>query len=76
MDEPTNATILVVDDDEVSRKILERVLTHAGFRVFTANSGMSALQLLSQIEPSLILLDVMMPGMDGYELCAELRARG
>src|SRR5258705_2315592 len=76
MDEPTNATILVVDDDEVSRKILERVLTHAGFRVFTANSGMSALQLLSQIEPSLILLDVMMPGMDGYKLCAELRASG
>ena len=74
MDEPTNATILAVDDDEVSRKILERVLTHAGFRVFTANSGMSALELLSQIEPSLILLDVMMPGMDGYELCAELRA--
>jgi len=76
MSESTETTILAVDDDEVSRTILKRVLADTGCRVFAADSGKSALDLVDQIEPSLILLDVMMPGMDGYELCAELQARG
>ena len=76
MNESTEATILAVDDDQVSRTILKRVLADTGCRVFAADSGKSALDLVDQIEPSLILLDVMMPGMDGYELCAELQARG
>jgi type II secretory ATPase GspE/PulE/Tfp pilus assembly ATPase PilB-like protein/DNA-binding response OmpR family regulator len=76
MNEMTEATILAVDDDEVSRTILKRVLADTGCRVFAADSGKTALDLVDQIEPRLILLDVMMPGMDGYELCGELQARG
>ncbi len=74
MNEPMDATILAVDDDATSRKILDRVLARAGFRVVMADSGISALEILSRTNPDLILLDVMMPGMDGYELCAELQA--
>jgi len=76
MDDSPAATILAVDDDEVSRTIVKHVLAQTGCRVFVADGGKSALDLVDQIEPSLILLDVMMPDMDGYELCAELRACG
>ncbi len=72
----TTATILAVDDDEVSRTIVKRVLAGTGCRVVVADGAKSALELVEEIAPSLILLDVMMPGMDGYELCAELQARG
>src|SRR5581483_337252 len=72
----TKATILAVDDDEVSRTIVKRVLAGTGCRVVVADGAKSALELVEEIAPSLILLDVMMPGMDGYELCAELQARG
>ena len=73
MNSPLEPTILTVDDDSVNRKILERVLKQNGYRVVEADSGIKTLEVLREVRPDLILLDVMMPGMDGYELCAKLQ---
>ena len=67
------ATILVVDDIESNRDTL-RDLLEADFRIIEAPDGPSALQLASETQPDLVLLDVMMPGMDGFELCRRMRA--
>lgn len=69
----TQPLILCVDDERVSRKVVERLLTNHGYRVLTAENGEQALATLQSVTPHLILLDVMMPGMDGYEVCATLQ---
>jgi CheY-like chemotaxis protein len=66
--------ILVVDDNSNNLKVLADVLRAAGHRILVANSGESALEKLQQISPNLILLDVMMPGIDGFETCRRLKA--
>ncbi len=68
------ARILIVDDLEVNRCILEEIIQGMGCRAITAASGEEALQLLGQIRPQLILSDISMPGMDGYELCRRLKS--
>ncbi|MBC8199749.1 MAG: Flp pilus assembly complex ATPase component TadA [Desulfobacterales bacterium] len=65
--------ILCVDDDEVTRRLLERLLKNAGFDVTTAKSGMEALAKVSKKKPDIILLDIIMPEMDGYEVCSRLQ---
>lgn len=65
--------VLVVDDDERSRKLLEVVLAIEGFRVLSAASGEAALALIAQRVPDAVLLDFLMPGMNGPELCARIR---
>jgi type IV pilus assembly protein PilB len=69
----TKPLILCVDDDKGILNISERVLGNAGYAVITADSGTAALQILHDHKPELILLDVIMPGMDGYEVCARLQ---
>ncbi|MBD2310546.1 response regulator [Desertifilum sp. FACHB-1129] len=66
--------ILIVEDNPTNARVLFDVLEAAGFRVLLAQSGESALEKLSAITPHLILLDVMMPGMDGFETCRRLKA--
>lgn len=61
--------ILIVDDDETNLKYLMIRLTQAGFEVTQAESGNEALELLGHYMPDLILLDIKMPGMDGFEVC-------
>ena len=68
--------ILVVEDDTNARKLMKAVLERAEYSVLTASSGEEALQLLDTNHIDLILLDIMMPGMDGYALTNELRAAG
>ena len=68
------ATILVVDDEPAIRTILEYQLTQAGYRVATAADGEEALAYLADELPDLVLLDVMMPGLDGHAVLARLRA--
>ena len=68
-----NKCILVVDDDKEVREILSFVLKHNSFEVILASNGAQIHQVLSQCVPDLILLDVMMPGEDGYHLCRYLR---
>ena len=66
--------ILVVDDQPINVQLLKRKLEREGMTVFTANSGQEALALVTAEKPDLILLDVMMPDMDGIEVCQHLQA--
>ncbi|KTC24104.1 diguanylate cyclase [Pseudomonas marginalis ICMP 9505] len=67
------ATLLIVDDEPQVRKLLETLLQHEGYLTLTASSGEEALLLVAQTPPDLILLDIMMPGMDGYEVASQLK---
>ena len=69
-----NAKILVVDDIPENVRLLEAVLAARGYDVVSATSGAAALQLIDSERPDLVLLDVVMPDMDGYAVCRELRA--
>ena len=68
-------TILVVDDSPVNLKVLVDTLTVAGYEVFSADSGEPALASVAAHPPELILLDIRMPGLDGFEVFRQLRAR-
>jgi class 3 adenylate cyclase len=65
--------IVVVDDTPENIRLLEAILTPRNYAVLPAASGLAALELISRERPDLILLDIMMPGMDGYEVCRRLR---
>jgi PAS domain S-box-containing protein len=65
--------ILIVDDDAFSLKILTRILESAGYKIDGSSSGEDALAKVKLRTPDLILLDVLMPGMDGYETCKRLK---
>jgi adenylate cyclase len=65
--------ILVVDDLSQNVRLLDAVLSPHGFRVATASSGKEALDVLGKEHPDLVLLDVLMPGIDGYEVCRRIR---
>ena len=65
--------VLVVDDQEVNRRLLGAVLTPRGYRVIEAASGEEALQRLAAEVPDVVLLDIVMPGIDGYEVCRRIR---
>ena len=66
-------SILVIEDDEIVAKTIERVLRGDEFKVSVANSGVEGLQLARRNVPKLVILDVIMPGMDGYTVCREMR---
>lgn len=66
--------ILVVDDEPDVVEFLERTLKTEGFNVITAYDGISALDLASVEKPDLILLDIMMPMMSGYEVCEQIKS--
>lgn len=66
-------TILIVDDEEDILEFLEYNLKKEGFTVYVASSGRKAIELARNVNPDLILLDVMMPELDGIETCKELR---
>lgn len=72
--EASSDTILIVDDTPLNLQTLMQVLTLHNYKVHTASSGLQALESARQQPPSLILLDVMMPEMDGYATCAQLKA--
>src|SRR5690606_2691629 len=63
-----DSTILVVDDDPSAVEIVRTYLEARGYRVATASDGREALAKLEEVRPALVLLDVMMPGMDGWEV--------
>ncbi|MEZ5589330.1 MAG: EAL domain-containing protein [Gammaproteobacteria bacterium] len=69
------ATILIVDDDPISRLITRHTLMHTDYRLLEAANGEEALKLYREYAPDLLLLDALMPGMDGFEVCAQLRAQ-
>ena len=65
--------ILLIDDDPTLLDLLSQYLQEAGYEVFTAANGTVGMKLAYNEQPDLVLLDVMMPGMDGWEICARLR---
>jgi DNA-binding response OmpR family regulator len=67
------ARILLVDDQPANLDVLYELLNAAGYRIFVAPNGPVALKVVEQAEPDLILLDVRMPGMNGYEVCQKLK---
>ena len=67
-------SILVVDDRESNRHLMKEILESAGHRVICASSGIEGIELAIAAKPDLILLDVKMPGMDGFEVSAKLRS--
>ncbi len=66
--------ILLVDDNPANLKILYETLDGRGYRLLVADSGAKALAIARKASPNLILLDIMMPGMDGFEVCRQLKA--
>lgn len=74
MERDEKPLILIVDDRQTNIKMLFSFLKYSGFKVLVANDGESAMQKLEEILPDIILLDVMMPGMDGFETCRRLKS--
>src|SRR6185369_14578763 len=68
-------TVLVVDDEPIVRDVVVRYLERDGFRTLTASDGAAARSLIEEREPSLVVLDVMLPGTDGLSLCRWIRDR-
>ncbi len=69
----TNATVLIVDDISENLRLLSKILTDAGYIVRPANSGALALKSIQKTKPDLVLLDIKMPEMNGYEVCLKLK---
>ncbi|HEX6036440.1 response regulator transcription factor [Longimicrobium sp.] len=69
----SKATILVVDDNSDNVEILRAFLESRGFAIAEARDGRTALARMEEIKPDLVLLDVMMPGMDGWEVCRVIK---
>lgn len=67
------AKVMVVDDEPEITEIVETFLTEAGYKVAIANSGSEAIKKAKDFKPDVILLDIMMPGMDGYAVCQQLK---
>ena len=70
----TGRKILIVDDVPANLDVLVQALDREGYNVLVASDGATALEVAAYSEPDLILLDVMMPGMNGYETCRQLKA--
>ncbi len=66
-------TILVVDDEEAVTGVIQAVLSREGYRVHLAHDGAEGVKLASQVQPDLIIMDITMPGMDGYEATERLK---
>jgi DNA-binding response OmpR family regulator len=68
------ANILIIEDDEIVAHTIERCLRGGEFRASIANSGVEGLKIARRNPPDMVILDVIMPGMDGYTVCREMRA--
>ena len=66
-------TIMIVDDEPIINKVIEDIFKPEGYNVIKATNGPEALEKLKKIQPDLILLDIMMPGMDGWDVCEKIK---
>ncbi len=67
--------ILVVDDDRLGRRMMQEILSPLGYEVATAGDGREAVEVAAQLRPDLVFMDVVMPELDGFEACSELKGR-
>src|SRR5579883_899639 len=74
--EPEKKLVLIVDDDEEQRDLLKLLVEKEGFRTVMADGGVAALQKAQAAEPDLIVLDLMLPGLGGYEVLRQLQSDG
>jgi two-component system response regulator ResD len=74
MSDPTLPPILVVDDNEDNAHIIRDYLESKGYPITVAYNGDEAMVLFDKVKPSLVLLDVMMPGRDGWQVCRDIKA--
>ena len=72
----TGERLLLVDDEDNLRSMLEAALRHSGFEVHPAANGRDALAAVPEVKPDLIVLDVMLPDLDGFDVCQRLRSTG
>ncbi len=70
----SEADILIIEDDEIVARTIERSLRGKGFKITISNGGVEGLKIARQNNPDLVILDIIMPGMDGYTVCREMRA--
>lgn len=66
-------SVLVVDDEPMTRNLLRMILSHAGYAIYEAEDGLDALEKIKNHAPDLVILDVMMPVMDGIDVCRAVR---
>lgn len=71
----TQKTVLIIEDDQNIAELLRLYMEKDGFSVRTAGDGRAGLKLFTEVSPDLVLLDLMLPGMDGWEICREIRAQ-
>lgn len=71
--QPVTGTILVADDQVSNRELLEELLTAEGFKVASVSNGTAALEQLSVVPIDLVLLDVMMPHLNGFQTCEKIK---
>ena len=69
----SGAVVLVVEDNDNSRDLLGQILEDAGYRILSAEGGVRALEIVAATVPDVAIIDIMMPGMDGRDLCRLLR---
>ena len=67
--------ILIAEDNSLTLKIIQKTLEKKGFEVIATGDGMEAVQKIEEHSPEVVILDIMMPGMDGFELCKHIRER-
>lgn len=68
--------LLIVDDDINLRKLLMATFNYGKYKIFTASNGVNAIRMANQIQPAIVLLDVMLPGeFDGFDVCREIKAQ-
>ena len=73
LDHEEQARVLLVDDDEVNLLLTSIALRERGFAIFEASSGEGALQQIGDVLPDVVVLNAVMPGLDGFDTCLELR---
>lgn len=70
----SSSRVLIADDIQQNRELLEAYLADEGYDILMANDGQQTMQLVDQHQPDLILLDIMMPRMSGYEVCSQIKS--